>query len=57
MDMGNIDMLEDPYDVPLSSFDYQPMPNVLQDGNFFSEELISLGLSEPLPPQEMMDDL
>jgi hypothetical protein len=26
-------------------------------GDFFSHELIALGLQEPLPAQEMMDDL
>lgn len=57
MEMGNTGMLDESFNVPLSAFDYQPAPNALPEGDFFSQELISLGLSEPLPPQEMIDNL
>jgi hypothetical protein len=57
MDMGNIGMLDEAFNMPISSFDYQPAPSALPEGNFFSQELISLGLLESLPPQQMIDDL
>ena len=57
IDMGNIEMLDQSFNVPLSGFDYQPDPNALPEGHYFSQELMSLGLSEPLPPQQMIDDL
>jgi hypothetical protein len=60
MDMnepGSLGMMDESLNVPLSAFDYQPDPNALLEGDFFSQELISLGLSEPLPPVQMMDDL
>jgi hypothetical protein len=50
-------MLDESFNVPLTAFDYQPAPNAPPGGEFFSQELISLGLSEPLPPQQMIDDL
>ena len=56
MEMGN-GMLEESFNVPISAFDYQPAPSALSGGDFFSQDLISLGLSEPLPPQQMIDDL
>jgi hypothetical protein len=33
------------------------VPPALPEGNFFSQELISLGLQEPLPPDQMINDL
>lgn len=29
----------------------------MHEDPFFSQELLALGLQEPLPPQDMMDDL
>jgi hypothetical protein len=56
MDVGD-DMLDPAFDIPLSAFDYQSVPPALPEGNFFSQELISLGLQEPLPPDQMINDL
>lgn len=56
MDM-NVDFENDAlmdFPMPETAFTYQPeMPT----GDFFSQEVISLGLEEPLPPEEMIRDL
>lgn len=57
IDMGNVGVLDESFNIPLSAFDLQPAPNTLPEEDFFSQELIRLGLSEPLPPQEMIDEL
>lgn len=57
MDMGDAPLLEETFDIPLSGFDYQPAAAPLPEGNFFSQALISLGLQEPLPPNQMINDL
>ncbi len=60
MDM-NIDM-DDPtlmnttFDLPTVDFGLQDQPLPLDD-NFFSQELLELGLDEPLPPQDMINEL
>jgi hypothetical protein len=42
------------FPIPEPTFTFQPeMPN----GDFFSQEVISLGLQEPLPPDEMVEEL
>jgi hypothetical protein len=40
-----------------SGFDIQEPGASTETGDFFSQELLSLGLQEPLPPQDMMDEL
>lgn len=59
MDM-NIDdsvLLDAAFDMPSSNFTPQHMETPPVENNFFSQELIELGLDEPLPPQEMIDEL
>lgn len=45
--------LDGSFDVPGYGF---PTDGAL-DGAFLSQELISLGVEEPLPPDDMMDEL
>lgn len=48
--MGNgLDMTPDIFEMPKDPIN----PN----GDFFSQELLALGLQEPLPPQDVMDEL
>jgi hypothetical protein len=56
MDM-NMDFEGDPlldFPMPESTFAFQPQ---MPTGDFFSQEIISMGLQEPLPPDEMIADL
>lgn len=57
LDMNmNMDFEADPildFSIPESTYTFQPQI----PGDFFSQEIISLGLAEPLPPEEMMADL
>jgi hypothetical protein len=57
MDMGGAGLLDESFDIPLSTFDFQSAAPSLPEGNYFSQELISLGLQEPLPPNQMQDEL
>jgi hypothetical protein len=57
MDMGTGGILDESFDIPLSAFDFQPAAPSMPEGDFFSQELISLGLQEPLPPNQMVDEL
>ena len=42
--------------VPLSAIDLSPTHNALPSGSYNAQELNSLGLSEPLPPSEIIDE-
>ena len=44
-------------DMPQSGYGFQDLDPSMNVGDFFSQELLSLGLQEPLPPQDMMDEL
>jgi hypothetical protein len=57
IDMGTDGLLDESFNVPLSAFDFQPAAPSVPEGDFFSQELISLGLQEPLPPNQMVDEL
>lgn len=57
MDLGDVEILDESFNIPLHASRYQPVPPALPEEDLFSQELISLGISEPLPPQEMIDDL
>lgn len=57
VDMGDAGMLGQDFNISLSAFDFPPAAPSIPEGDFFSQEIISLGLSEPLPPQEMIDEL
>lgn len=48
-DTSNVD-----FDIPHPGM---PNDNPMPSGDFFSQELLALGLLEPLPPQDMMDEL
>lgn len=60
MDM-NID-LDDPtllgsgFEMPSTGFG-APEPEPSPANNYLSQELLQLGLDEPLPPQDMIDEL
>jgi hypothetical protein len=50
-------LLDPSTDISTPGFDLSaPAPTML-GGDFGSCELIALGLQEPLPPQDMMDEL
>lgn len=51
-DVGLADQMFDisQYQMPADNILFQPEP-------IFSQELIGLGIQEPLPPQDMMDEL
>ncbi|KAH6664927.1 fungal-specific transcription factor [Halenospora varia] len=58
MDINMGEGLLDPnFDVDQFNFELQNMAPTMPVDDFSSQELISLGLHEPLPPQEMMDEL
>jgi hypothetical protein len=57
IDMENGGMLDESFDMPPSAFDFQPAPPSVPEGNFFSQEIIGLGLQEPLPPDVMVEEL
>jgi hypothetical protein len=57
MDLETGGLLDESFNVPLSAFDFDSTAPSLPEGNFFSQELISLGLQEPLPPNQMIDEL
>ncbi|KAE8454281.1 hypothetical protein EG329_005206 [Mollisiaceae sp. DMI_Dod_QoI] len=57
IDMGDDGLLDDTFDLNSAGFGFQPLDPTIPMGDFFSHELLELGLQEPLPPQEMMDDL
>jgi hypothetical protein len=44
-------------EMPQSGYNFQEPGPSTATGDFFSQELLSLGLQEPLPPQDMMDEL
>jgi hypothetical protein len=53
----NMDFESDPllnFPISDSTFTFQPQ---IPTGDFFSQEIISMGLQEPLPPDEMIADL
>jgi hypothetical protein len=57
INMENMDFDEDAlldFPIPESAYTFQPQ---IPNGDFFSQEVISLGLQEPLPPDEMIDEL
>jgi hypothetical protein len=56
MDM-NVDFVDDfldPFAVPDTSYS---IPQSIPAGDFFSQEVISLGLEEALPPDDMTSEL
>jgi len=55
LDLDEGDLLDSCFDVP--QFNVQPETASVLAGDFFSQELLGLGLQEPLPPQDMMDEL
>jgi hypothetical protein len=44
-------------EIPQSGYGFQDLDPSMIMGDGFSHELLSLGLQEPLPPQDMVDDL
>lgn len=59
LDLDNNVLLEPSFDISQHGFGFSaPAPAPTMHNNYFgSYELIALGLQEPLPPQEMMDEL
>lgn len=49
-------LLDPAFDISQPGFGLDAAPS-MQIGDFRSFELISLGLQEPLPPQDMIDEL
>lgn len=56
MDMGDSTTIGGSYGTSQGAFDGL-MSNSLLAEDFFSHELLALGLQEPLPPQDMQDEL
>jgi hypothetical protein len=50
-------MLNEPLDMHAAGFDFASLAPSLPMGDPFSYDLIALGLDEPLPPQDMMNEL
>ena len=55
--MGDTNFLDPNFDVSQAGADFQTTGPTLPMGDFFSQELLELGLREPLPPQDMIDEL
>lgn len=55
MALGNGGILDESLNMQHSEFGYNAPSVPVAD--HFSQELISLGLDEPLPPQDVIDDL
>lgn len=56
MDMGSTRGPNDPFDNSTDLFAL-PKDPINPNGDFFSQELLALGLQEPLPTQDIMDEL
>lgn len=54
LDMGMGGGIDAAFEMPQAGFGMQNDPS---GEEFFSQELLALGLGEPLPPQDMMDEL
>ncbi|KAF8847788.1 hypothetical protein BDZ45DRAFT_698912 [Acephala macrosclerotiorum] len=57
IDMGDDSLLDGTFNLNPGGFDFPPPGPSIPMGDLFSHELLELGLNEPLPPQEMMDEL
>lgn len=57
IDMGDDGLLDGTFNLNAGGFDFSPPGPSIPMGDLFSQELLELGLQEPLPPQEMMDEL
>jgi hypothetical protein len=58
LDIDDADLLDPSFQIPQFGMESSgPLP--MQSGDYFtqSQDLLALGLQEPLPPQEMMDEL
>lgn len=55
MNLDDPDFIDPAFDMPQFTMPVEN-PSILA-GDFFSHELLALGLEEPLPPQDMMDEL
>jgi len=56
IDLDDPTLLDPGFDMPSTGFgvpDMEPSPA----NNLYSQELLQLGLDEPLPPQDMIDEL
>lgn len=54
LDIGMGGGIDATFEMPHTGFGMQNEPS---GGDFFTQELLALGLGEPLPPQDMMDEL
>jgi hypothetical protein len=57
LDLDNNGLLEPSFDISQHGFGFSAPAPTMPTDYFGSYELIGLGLQEPLPPQEMMDEL
>ena len=57
LDMDDGGILDSAFDIQQSDFGLPPLGPSLPTGDLYSQELLGLGLQEPLPPQDMMDEL
>lgn len=55
MNLDDQDFMDPAFDMPQFAMPAEN-PSILA-GDFYSQELLALGLEEPLPPQDMMDEL
>jgi hypothetical protein len=57
MALGDGGLLNEPLNMQHPGCGFEGLAPSLPIEDFFSQELISLGLQEPLPPQDLIDDL
>jgi hypothetical protein len=57
IDIVDEGLLDGTFDINSTGFNIPPLGPTIPMGDIFSQELLELGLQEPLPPQEMMDEL
>ncbi|CZS93123.1 uncharacterized protein RAG0_03541 [Rhynchosporium agropyri] len=56
-DLNNPTMLNPGYDMPSTGYNIPYAEPLAENNQNYPQELLELGLEEPLPPQEMIDDL
>jgi hypothetical protein len=56
LDIGDAGIMDPSFDVSQAGFGLKREASIPM-GDFFSQELLALGLQEPLPPPDMMDEL
>ena len=55
--IGDESVMDASFERAQADFSFQTPDPSLLGGDFFSHEVISLGLEEPLPPEDMIEEL